>query len=39
MEAPVITIDLDFLIRRTPANRKKLAAVAADLGATLYTPF
>ena len=37
--APVTTIDLDFLIRRTPVNRKKLAAVAADLGATLYTPF
>ena len=37
--APVTTIDLDFLIRRTPSNRKKLAAVAADLGATLYTPF
>jgi predicted nucleotidyltransferase len=37
--APVTTIDLDFLIRRTPGNRKKLAAIAADLGATLYTPF
>jgi hypothetical protein len=36
--APVTTIDLDFLIRRTPASRKKLAAIAADLGATLYTP-
>lgn len=37
--SPVTTIDLDFLIRRTPANRKKLVAVAADLGATLYIPF
>ena len=37
--APVTTIDLDFLIRRTPANRKKLTAIASDLGATLYTPF
>jgi len=37
--APVTTIDLDFLIRRTPANRKKLTAIAAELGATLYTPF
>ena len=37
--APVTTIDLDFLIRRTPSNRKKLAAVAADLGATLYITF
>ena len=37
--APVTTIDLDFLIRRTPANRKKLIAIAADLRATLYAPF
>jgi predicted nucleotidyltransferase len=37
--APVTTIDLDFLIRRTPANRKKLTAIAADLRATLYRPF
>jgi predicted nucleotidyltransferase len=37
--APVTTIDLDFLIRRTPLNRKKLIAIAADLGATLYEPF
>jgi predicted nucleotidyltransferase len=37
--APVTTIDLDFLIRRTPTSRKKLAAIAADLGATLYAPF
>ena len=37
--APVTTIDLDFLIRRTPANRKKLAAIAADLRATAYVPF
>jgi predicted nucleotidyltransferase len=37
--APVTTIDLDFLIRRTPTNRRKLTAIAADLGATLYTPF
>jgi predicted nucleotidyltransferase len=37
--APVTTIDLDFLIRSAPANRKKLQAVASDLGATLYQPF
>ena len=37
--APVTTIDLDFLIRRTAANRKKIQRVAADLGATLYQPF
>jgi predicted nucleotidyltransferase len=37
--APVTTIDLDFLFRRTPTNVKKLTAIAADLGATLYMPF
>jgi len=37
--APVTTIDIDFLYRRTPANLKKLKHVAADMGATLYTPF
>jgi predicted nucleotidyltransferase len=37
--APVTTIDLDFLFRRTPANLKKLSAIASELGATLYAPF
>ena len=37
--APVTTIDFDFLIRRTPRNRKKLSGVAGDLHATLYRPF
>ena len=37
--APVTTIDLDFFIRRTPANKKKMEALAAALGATLYQPF
>jgi len=37
--APVTTIDFDFLVRRTPRNRKKLAGIAADLSATLYRPF
>jgi predicted nucleotidyltransferase len=37
--APVTTIDLDFFIRRTPANKKKMEALAASLGATLYRPF
>ncbi len=37
--APVTTIDLDFLIRRAPANKKKLTAIAEDLRATLYRPF
>jgi predicted nucleotidyltransferase len=35
----VATIDLDFLIRRMPANRKKLTAIASDLDAVLYQPF
>jgi hypothetical protein len=29
--APVTTLDFDFLIRRTPANVRKLSAIAADL--------
>jgi predicted nucleotidyltransferase len=37
--APVTTIDLDFFIRRAPANKKKLAGIAKALGATLYQPF
>jgi len=37
--APVTTVDLDFLFRRTPTNVKKLSAIAAELGATLYSPF
>ena len=37
--APVTTIDLGFLIRRTPANTKKLTAIAEDLSVTLYRPF
>lgn len=37
--APVTTIDLDFLFRRTRTNLKKLEAVAAELDATIYSPF
>ncbi len=37
--APVTTVDLDFFIRRAPANKRKLAGVAKTLGATLYQPF
>jgi hypothetical protein len=36
--APVSTIALDFLFRKTPSNVKKLKAVAAELGATLMRP-
>ena len=37
--APVTTIDIDFLYRRTPKNLEKLKQIAKDLGATLYAPF
>ena len=37
--APVTTIDIDFLYRRTPANLRKLKRIAKDLRATLYAPF
>jgi hypothetical protein len=37
--APVTTVDIDFLFRKTPANLKKLKALAASLGAMLLKPF
>ena len=37
--APVTTVDIDFLYRRTPANIRKLKRIARDLRATLYAPF
>jgi predicted nucleotidyltransferase len=37
--APVTTVDIDFLYRRTPANLRKLKQIAKALGATLYAPF
>jgi predicted nucleotidyltransferase len=36
--APVTTVDLDFLIRRTPVNLRKLRAIAKALGAVVFTP-
>jgi len=36
--APVTTIDIDFFYRRTPANFKKLTAIARDLEAVLMKP-
>lgn len=36
--APVTTVDFDFLIRRTPANVRKLTAIAAELQAVLMKP-
>jgi predicted nucleotidyltransferase len=37
--APVTTLDVDFMFRKTPANLKKLKAVAAGLGATIFRPY
>ena len=37
--APVTTIDIDFLFRKTPANLKKLKAMARELDATLLRPY
>jgi predicted nucleotidyltransferase len=36
--APVTTVDLDFLIRKTPRNLQKLTAVAKTLGAMVLRP-
>jgi len=37
--APVTTIDIDFLFRKTPANLKKLKAIAAELEAVILAPY
>ena len=37
--APVTTLDFDFLFRKTPANLKKLKAVAAALEAVILRPY
>jgi len=37
--APITTVDIDFMFRETPANRKKLAAIAAELSAVLFRPY
>ena len=37
--APVTTLDIDFFIRKTPANIAKLKRLAASLGAVVFTPF
>jgi hypothetical protein len=36
--APVTTVDLDFLFRKTPANLKKLKALATELEAVIFKP-
>lgn len=37
--APVTTVDLDFLFRRTPRNLQKLRSLADGLGATILRPY
>jgi hypothetical protein len=37
--APVTTIDMDFLFRKTPGNLARLKRIAADLGAVVLKPF
>ena len=36
--APVTTVDLDFLVRKTPSNLRKLERIADRLGAVVFTP-
>jgi predicted nucleotidyltransferase len=37
--APVTTVDFDFLFRKTPANLRKLKALARALDATILRPY
>jgi hypothetical protein len=37
--APVTTIDVDFMFRKTPANLRKLKAIARELDAVVMCPF
>ena len=37
--APVTTVDLDFLIRKAPANLRKLKGLAKALQAVVFTPY
>jgi predicted nucleotidyltransferase len=37
--APVTTLDIDFMFRRTALNLKKLKAVATSLGASILKPY
>jgi hypothetical protein len=37
--APVTTLDIDFMFRKTPANLKKLRAVAQSLRAVILRPY
>ena len=37
--APVTTLDIDFMFRKTPTNLKKLKAVAQSLRAVILRPY
>ncbi len=37
--APVTTLDLDFMFRKTAANLRKLKSFARELGATVLRPY
>jgi hypothetical protein len=37
--APVTTVDIDFLFRKTPSNVRKLKALSRDLEAVILRPF
>src|SRR5438309_9933715 len=37
--APVTTLDIDFMFRKTPTNMKKLKAVARSLGASIFRTY
>jgi predicted nucleotidyltransferase len=37
--APVTTLDVDFLFRKTPQNLRKLKGIARDLGAVILRPY
>jgi hypothetical protein len=37
--APVTTLDIDFMFRKTPRNLKKLKAIAKSLGADILKPY
>jgi predicted nucleotidyltransferase len=37
--APVTTVDIDFFFRRTPANVRKLKAIADELEAVVLRPY
>src|SRR3712207_5285672 len=37
--APVTTLDIDFMFRKTPTNLNKLKAVARDFAADVFRPY